>query len=139
MSLLTPVFDRRAKEINADLVLLSEVRGWAESAARDAGLRTDDCYQVKLALSEAVANAIQHGSSQQSDLICITAFELDDSLVFEVRDTGHFANPNGASEPVGSEAERGRGLQLLALMMDEVHIASAPDGGSLLRFSKRLR
>ena len=46
--------------------------------------------------------------------------------------------PSEASESMGSEAERGRGLQLLALMMDEVHVASAPEGGSMLRFAKRL-
>jgi anti-sigma regulatory factor (Ser/Thr protein kinase) len=134
MSLLTPVFDPRAKEIHADLVLLSDVRDWAESAARDAGLRNGDCYQVKLAVSEAVANAIQHGSSAPSDLICITAFERAGRLVFEVSDTGEFLLPY---EPAGNEDERGRGLQLLALMMDEVQIAAA-EGGSVLRFSKRL-
>lgn len=135
MSLLMPVLAPRAKEIHADLVLLGEVREWAAGAARDAGLRDGDRYQVKMAVSEAVANAIQHGSSHPSDLICITAFQMNGSLVFEVRDTGEFLLPN---EPPSSEDEHGRGLQLLALMMDEVHVAPAPEGGSLLRFAKRL-
>ncbi len=135
MSLLMPQFEHRAKKIPADLVLLSEVREWAEGAARDAGLRDGDCYQVKLALSEAVANAIQHGSSAPTDLIGITAFEEDESLVFEVRDTGEFLPPLASAD---GEDERGRGLQLLALMMDEVRITSAAEGGSLLRFAKRL-
>jgi serine/threonine-protein kinase RsbW len=135
MSLLTPVFEHRAKEIPADLVLLSEVRQWAEGAARDAGLHNGDRYQVKLALSEAVANAIQHGSSSPTDLIGITAFEENELLVFEVRDTGEFMPPLASAD---GEDERGRGLQLLALMMDEVQITSSAEGGSLLRFAKRL-
>ena len=113
---------------------LGEARDWAQRAAAEAGLDEADCYQVKLAISEAVANAIQHGSRSDGDCIRIGAFESDGSLVFEVRDSGTFVEPMSRAT---TEDESGRGLELLTLMMDEVHITSTGEG-SLLRFAKRL-
>lgn len=113
---------------------LAEARDWAQRAAADAGLDEADCYQVKLAISEAVANAIKHGSQSAGDRIRIAAFESDGSLVFEVRDNGTFVAPPSRAT---IEDESGRGLELVTLMMDEVHITSTGEG-SLLRFAKRL-
>ena len=61
------------------------------AAAVEFGLDEDDRYQVKLAMSEAVTNAIQHGSSSASDPIDIRAAEEAGALVFEV--TRHRALP----------------------------------------------
>lgn len=113
---------------------LAEARDWAEEAAAEAGLDEADCHQVKLAVSEAVANAIQHGSPSSGDCIRISAFESDGSLIFEVRDNGTFIAPMSRAT---TEDESGRGLELVTLMMDEVHMTSTGEG-SLLRFSKRL-
>jgi anti-sigma regulatory factor (Ser/Thr protein kinase) len=134
MRLLSPVFERRAMQIDANPERLAQARQWGYEAALAAGFAEPDSHQVKLALSEAVANAIQHGSSAAGDTIGIDAFEEAGSLVFEVRDGGTFVAP---LERATIEDESGRGLELLTLMMDEVHITSTGDG-SLLRFSKRL-
>jgi anti-sigma regulatory factor (Ser/Thr protein kinase) len=120
--------------IDADPERLGEAREWAHRAASRAGFDETDCYQVKLAVSEIVANAIQHGSKHRGDQIGIAAFEADGSLIFEVRDSGTFVAPMNRAT-IGDES--GRGLELATLMMDEVHISSTGDG-SLLRLSKRL-
>ena len=120
--------------IDAKPERLAEAREWAERAAAEAGLDQADCYQVKLAISEAVANAIQHGSQSAGDTIQISAFESGGSLIFEVRDNGTFSAPMTRAT---TEDESGRGLELVTLMMDEVHMTSTGEG-SLLRFSKRL-
>lgn len=120
--------------IDADPERLGEAREWAHRTASQAGLGETDCYQVKLAVSEIVANAIQHGSKDRGDQIGIAAFESDGSLVFEVRDSGTFVAPLNRAT---IDDESGRGLELVTLMMDEVHISST-GSGSLLRFSKRL-
>ena len=121
--------------IDADPERLGEARDWAYRAASRAGLDDADCYQVKLAVSEAVANAIQHGSRGRGDRIGIAAFRDEGLLVFEVRDSGTFVAPLSRAT---IDDESGRGLELLSLMMDEVHITSTDDG-SLLRFAKRLQ
>lgn len=135
MRLLNPLFEVRAITIEADPGRLQEARDWAMEAAVDAGLAEADCYQVKLAMSEAVANAIKHGSSGVTDHITIEAYREDGSLVFEVRDTGEFrmAPPRPRA---GIEDEGGRGLELLAVMMDEVRLTSIGEG-TRLRFAKR--
>lgn len=134
MRLLSSMFENQSMRIEADPERLSDAREWALRAAEQAGFGEADCYQLRLALSEAVANAIQHGSQSSGDTILLAAFEADGALVFEVRDGGTFVAPLARAT---LEDESGRGLELLTLMMDEVHIRSTGDG-SLLRFSKRL-
>jgi anti-sigma regulatory factor (Ser/Thr protein kinase) len=129
-----PVFEERSLTIDPDPEHLGEARQWAYRAAAKAGLGESDCYQVKLAVSEAVTNAIEHGSPTRGDPIQLTASEHDGSLIFEVRDRGTFVAPLSSAT---LDDESGRGLELLTLVMDEVHISSS-GAGSTLRFAKRL-
>ena len=120
--------------LRADLRLLKEAREFAERAALDFGLENGACYQVKLAMSEAVTNAIQHGSSSPEDPIRIWAVEEGGALVFEVLDTGRF-RPRVArrGDPL---PDSGRGLEFLRLLMDEVDVRPGAKG-TLLRFVKK--
>ncbi len=127
-------FAERDLSIDADLRRLRDAREWAARVAREFGLTAEHCFQVKLAMSEAVANAIQHGSGAPEDCVHISAREREGALVFEVRDTGTFVESKGPPEEL---AERGRGLGLVALVMDEAELQPGEDG-SLLRFAKRL-
>jgi len=127
-------FAERDLSIGADLRWLRDAREWAARVAQEFGFPAESCFQVKLAMSEAVANAIQHGSASSEDPVHITARELEGALVFEVRDTGVFVEPQASAEEM---AERGRGLGLVALVMDDVELEPG-EGGSLLRFTKRL-
>ena len=92
------------------------------------------CYDVKLAMSEAVTNAIQHGSSSPSDPIKIVVAAEDGALVFEVLDTGRF-QPRVTR--LSELAESGRGLEFIRVLMDEVDLRPG-DNGTLVRFAKRL-
>jgi anti-sigma regulatory factor (Ser/Thr protein kinase) len=127
-------FGRREHSISADLARLKEARDFAERAAVDFGFPSDACYQVKLALSEAVTNAIQHGSRSPSDSIRILISEEPWTLVFEVIDTGRFV-PRVTRR--GAMPESGRGLEFMRLMMDEVDLRPGADG-TRLRLAKRL-
>ena len=120
-------------EIPAELERLRETREWANQVALGHGLSEDDCFQVKLAMSEAVTNAIVHGSSQETDVVRIVACMGEEELVFEVSDPGRV----DAGDPVERIAEGGRGLELVSMIMDEVQLVRREGGGSL-RFSKRL-
>ena len=129
-----PEFEPQEHFLRADLRLLKEAREFAERAARDFGLENGARYHVKLAMSEAVTNAIQHGSSSPDDPIRIWAAEESGALVFEVLDTGRF-RPRVArhGDPL---PDSGRGLEFLRLLMDEVDVRPSSDG-TLLRFAKR--
>ena len=127
-------FRPREHSMKADLHRLKEARDFAQGAAAEFGFDSDRCYEVKLALSEAVSNAIQHGSSSPDDPVTILVSEQAGALVFEVQDTGRFV-PRVSRR--GDMPESGRGLEFMRLMMDEVDLR-AGNAGTLLRMSKRL-
>jgi anti-sigma regulatory factor (Ser/Thr protein kinase) len=128
-------FRPREHSITADLDRLKEVRDFVEDAAAEFGFDADARYEVKLALSEAVSNAIRHGSRSPQDPVRILAVEEAGALVFEVVDTGSFVPRvrRGSAMP-----ESGRGLEFMRLMMDEVDLRPGRRGGTLLRLAKRL-
>ena len=127
-------FQPREHDMQADLERLKEARDFAERAAADFGFDGDACYDVKLAMSEAVTNAIQHGSSSPTDPIKIAVLAEGQALVFEVLDTGRF-RPRVRRR--GELSESGRGLEFMRVLMDEVHLRPG-SAGTLMRFIKRL-
>jgi anti-sigma regulatory factor (Ser/Thr protein kinase) len=127
-------FKPREHAMDADLQRLKEARDFAERAAADFGFDGSACYDVKLAMSEAVTNAIQHGSSSPEDEIKIVVAAEGPSLVFEVLDTGRFV-PRVMRR--GELSESGRGLEFMRVLMDEVDLRPG-SGGTLMRFVKRL-
>ena len=126
---------RREYSISADLGRLKEARDFAERAAAEFGLSEDACYEVKLALSEAVSNAIQHGSRSDDAPIRIFVSGEAGALVIEVIDTGRFV-PRVTRH--GDMPESGRGLEFMRLLMDEVELYPG-DAGTRLRLVKRLQ
>ena len=127
------IFEPRQHQISADVGRLKEARDFAENAAAEFGFDRDSRYQVKLAMSEAVTNAIQHGSASTADQIWLRVTEEAGALVFEVTDTGRF-RPRVTRR--GDLPESGRGLEFMRLLMDDVDL-HAGEGGTRLRFSKR--
>lgn len=113
--------------------MLSEAREWAGANAEAFGLSDEACFAVRLAVSEAVTNAVIHGSASPADSVELEVRPEGDLLVFEVRDAGKRVRREDSFERV---ADGGRGLALMALVMDDV-LLSCSEGGGLLRFTKR--
>jgi anti-sigma regulatory factor (Ser/Thr protein kinase) len=127
-------FSPREHSMPADLNRLKDARDFAEDAAAEFGFDLDARYAVKLAVSEAVTNAIQHGSRSADDPIRIVAAEESGALVIEVLDTGTFV-PRVVRR--GELPESGRGLEFMRVLMDEVDVRPGRRG-TLLRMAKRL-
>jgi len=121
-------------QLTAELSRLPEARNWADAAAQAFGFDEMIRYQIKMAVSEGVANAVEHGSSSSTDQIRLRAVCEGNSLAFYIRDTGQFIP---RMERRGDLPERGRGLAFLGQLMDEVDIKPS-DSGTELRFCKRL-
>lgn len=114
---------------------MREARRFVDHAAAACGFEESARFDIQLATSEAVSNAIVHGGGgEDGRTIRISAVEEDGMLVFSVADDGTFVARVDADDPL---SERGRGLACMARVMDEVCIASGEDG-TLVRFSKRL-
>jgi serine/threonine-protein kinase RsbW len=129
-------FGRQEMTIKADLGRLAEVRRFTDRACRAYGFPPDVCYQIKLAMSEAVANAIEHGSTTPDDPIRLQVVYEGDALAFYVSDGGTFIDPAMVYDHNLMD-ERGRGLGFIELLMDDVAINPSPEG-TVIRFAKRL-
>lgn len=96
-------------------------------------LRRDERYDVALALGEALGNAYDHAGGV-SCILTVQAY--GDRVVLEVLDRGAGYSIDGASEPVTSE-ERGRGIKLMRMLVDNVEVARRTDGaGTRVRMVK---
>ena len=129
-------FGRQELTIKADLGRLAEVRRFADRASRAYGFSRDVSYQIQLAMSEAVANAIEHGSTTPDDAIRLQVVHEGDALAFYVSDRGTFIEPSMVFDHDLWD-ERGRGLGFIELLMDDVAINPSPEG-TVIRFAKRL-
>ncbi len=98
---------------------------------------------VKLALTEACTNSVRHAYGEGDGSVAIT-YELHvDRLVVEVVDEGGGFVPGqepaiahaGAADDL---AVGGLGLAIIDAISDELAITKGGDGGSTLRFVKRL-
>ena len=129
-------FGRQEMTIKADLSRLAEVRRFTDLACRAYGFSPETSYQVKLAMSEAVANAIEHGSTTPDDPIRLQVVYEGDAIAFYVSDGGTFIEPSMLYDHDLMD-ERGRGLGFIELLMDDVAINPSPEG-TVIRFAKRL-
>src|SRR5438105_9413193 len=111
---------------------LGIARKYAEDVAAAFGLTEDSRYEFVYAVNEAVTNAIRHGASDEEDMIHMSIVTDTDRLTFAVRDQGTFVMP----EVDGAEASAGgRGLALMASLVDEVEVHIDP-AGTTVRLSK---
>src|SRR5436190_22319427 len=134
MAAATSPFTGAELKLPAELSRLPDARSWADTAAEQFGFDEMVRYQIKMAVSEGVANAVEHGSSSARDEIQLRAVAEGDLLAFYIRDTGKFIP---RISPRGDMPERGRGLAFLGQLMDEVDIKPSTSGTEL-RFCKRL-
>jgi anti-sigma regulatory factor (Ser/Thr protein kinase) len=124
---------RRSLSIPARLDRLHEVREFVDEATAGAGFDDLARYEIKLAVNEAVTNAIRHGSESADDLVELKLERKDDELVACVADTGTFVH---RFELPRHLRERGRGLTFIADLMDGVEVKPEPEG-TVICFSKR--
>lgn len=108
------------------------------SSMRTVGV-TDDCIsEIEIALSEACTNVLKH--SGPGDEYEVT-LELDtEKAVLVVVDRGNGFDVSGAVDGPRAEAtaERGRGIELMRALVDEVKFASKPETGTVVHLEKTL-
>ena len=109
-----------------------------------AGVDPEISYDLSVALSEACANAVEHGGAAtaggSSEAYRVTAYLDGEKCRIEVADSG--PGPFRAQEirPARPDAEHGRGLCLIRELADHVHIGAKPGrGGTVVSFDKILK
>ena len=102
--------------------LREELRGWLE----DNDVSEDVERGVVLAVSEAAANAVEHGyGCDGTGLVTVVAHRLDGRLEISVRDEGVW-------QEASSSTDRGRGLDIIRAIVEELSIRHE-HGATVLR------
>jgi anti-sigma regulatory factor (Ser/Thr protein kinase) len=124
LAVAAPAIPAQELWVRADPVELRTARKFAEAAAADFGLDADARFRFTLAVNEAVANAIEHGAPSADGRIQLRISSHAGSLTFEVRDWGSFSVGRPTA---GKLQERGRGLAMMATLVDEVDLKPSDD------------
>ncbi|GGX79138.1 ATP-binding protein [Streptomyces fructofermentans] len=112
-----------------------------------AGVDPDISYDLSVALSEACANAVEHGGEsvrgEFDGAYRVTAYLDGETCRIEVDDSGP-GFPAGRSRATvrtaRCDAENGRGLGLIEELADHVHIGNKPGRrGAVVSFDKMLK
>ena len=99
-------------------------------------LSRDDCFDVALAVGEALSNAYDHACDACGCVMTVEAFP--DRVVIEVNDCGCGYEIAADEEPVESR-ERGRGIRLMRMLVDNVDVHRRSDAqGTQVRLIKLL-
>lgn len=122
---------QRVIRVRAETSQLAEIRRFVEEVAFEAALDVERVFDLKVAVSEACANACEHASCAEVPLE-IRARLDSRQLTFVVTDTGPFHPPFPLRETVNN---RGLGLPLMVALMDEVSFARVPGGGTAVSLS----
>ncbi|GHJ92061.1 hypothetical protein SNE510_15800 [Streptomyces sp. NE5-10] len=110
-----------------------------------AGVDPEVSYDLSVALTEACANAVEHGggpvADRGSEAYRVTAFLDGETCRIEVTDAGPgFPGVRSAPAPAACpDAEDGRGLRLIEELSDHVHFGRSGRGGAVVSFDKILK
>ena len=117
-----------------DASQLAVARRFAGEAAEAFGFDDDETYAFTFAVNEAVSNAMEHGEPFEDGTVRLRIDDETSGLTFSVLDRGTFT-PHSPPQ-IDGVADRGRGLALMATMVDYLQIKPL-DEGTLVRLTKR--
>ncbi|MCX5196340.1 ATP-binding protein [Streptomyces sp. NBC_00249] len=113
-----------------------------------AGVDPDISFDLSVALSEACANAVEHGGraatppggpGPDTEAYHVTAYLDGNRCRIEVTDSGPGFPPATVARHRPSLAEHGRGLHLIAELADHVRFRNRPGRGAVVSFDKVLK
>jgi serine/threonine-protein kinase RsbW len=129
--------------IESKVEFVDMVSSVVKSVSTKMGFEEDDTNWIELAVHEAVINAITHGNKHAEDKQVDVKFVLEpEALTIYVRDRGEGFDPNQLPDPTDADnllKPSGRGIFYMRTFMDEVEHSSHPEGGSVVRLTKRKR
>jgi serine/threonine-protein kinase RsbW len=115
------------------------VRHICRDALLELGVGADCVGDVELAVTEACTNVLKHAAGT-GDEYEVTVAVAEDDCVIRVIDSGigfdHEAVDREAGAPSG--AESGRGVFLMAALVDDLRFTSKPEVGTVVHLEKKL-
>lgn len=127
-----------AMTIPSRVECIDDVRRWVSARAAEAHASSEAVADIELALTEALANVIEHSYAGSGDREIVVDVEVGgDALAVSVRDWGRAFDPGSyAARDLDDPGEGGYGVFLMEQLMDNVTREPQPDGGTLLTLTK---
>jgi serine/threonine-protein kinase RsbW len=122
----------------ADVSQMAPVRARITEIVAPLGLSESAVFDIKVAVGEALANAIRHGSPRGPiDYVHVEVRAFGDRVDVVVSDAGPgFDGVSPARQDV--YAPSGRGVLFMRALMDAVEFAESVGGGTSVRLAKRV-
>jgi serine/threonine-protein kinase RsbW len=102
------------------------------------GVSAEVLGDLKLALTEACTNSVRHAYADGGGMVEIVYRLFPDRLEVVVADEGEGFTPVERQVEPGELSEGGLGIAIIEALSDELEITQRDEGGSRLRFVKRL-
>ena len=120
-----------------DSSTLSVVRHITASALEELGVVSEEIGDVILALTEAASNVVKHsGADDQYEVHLVIE---NNTCAIRVVDGGRgFDSDRLGVNMAGPSEERGRGMALMAALVDSVRFESRPEAGTIVHLVKDL-
>jgi len=130
----------REEIIASDLAEVRRLQTEIEEALQAQRFPERDVFSIKLALEEALVNAIKHGNQMDRAKKVVVRYQVSHEFFeIQISDEGTGYNPNDVPDPTDPEnLERpcGRGLFMIKHYMDEVSILGRGNTISLRKTRK---
>jgi anti-anti-sigma factor len=130
-----PLWEREI-DLATDVNQLSAVREQVCDILSPLGFPESSLFDIKVALGEALANAMRHGAPTEVEgAVRVKVSAYGDRVVVEVMDNGSgFDGSHAGSDDL--YAPSGRGIMFMRALMDVVEFDRSPLGGTLVRLTK---
>jgi serine/threonine-protein kinase RsbW len=127
-------------DIPTDMKAARELAEQVVTQAEDCGYSPEVVFAIKLALEEALMNAIKHGNRRDPDKRVHVEYSVDSKRA-EIRivDQGEGFDPTDVPDPTADEnleCPTGRGIMLMRAYMDHVEFSAQ---GNTVRMIKNNR
>ncbi len=119
-----------------DRASIPVTRHIVRNALSEIGVTEDCAHDIAVAQSEACTNVIDHSGPGDEYELKVEVSET--RCVLSVIDTGHGFDTVNVANDSDPGSERGRGIQLMRALVDDVQFESRPDSGTSVYLEKKL-
>lgn len=130
-------------ELESRIESIAHAAEVAAQVVRRLGLGDDAAFGIDMAVREAVTNAVLHGNRKDETKKVEVKFRGSrEMLEITVRDRGRGFDLSSVPDPTDPQnllKASGRGILFMRTFMDDVEYSHHPEGGTVVRMTKRNR
>ena len=135
--------DSDSRVVKGTREAFDEIQETVLAQMAECGYSETDLFSVKVAIEEALANALLHGHQADKSRDIEVAWKVDNNAVeISVQDQGRGYDPKMVPDPTADEnlaLPSGRGVAMMHSFMDDVQINEKGNKVTMVRHSEQVR